>query len=86
MVRVMAEDRRQVGTTVNGVSYDFVNGYADMRDDHARAHLRAGNLPTPALSGATSRRLGYRCTKCARGSFFTTCGATGCGGTCERES
>jgi hypothetical protein len=82
----MAEDRRQVGTTVNGVSYDFHNGYADMRDDHARAHLRAGNLPNPALSGATARGLGYRCTStaCGRGSFFTTCGR--CGSTCVREA
>lgn len=84
--RVMAEDIRQKGTTVNGVSYDFHRGFAEMRDDHAIAHLRAGNLPNPALSGATRRGLGFRCTRCGRGSFFTACGRTGCGGTCERES
>lgn len=87
-MKVGAEDRRQVATTIGDTTYHARDGYFDFGDrtDHAVAHMRAGNLPAPALSGAIGRRVGYRCTSaaCGRGSFFTTCGR--CGGPCDRES
>ena len=84
MTRVMAEDRRQVETVINGTKYRAHRGYFDFGDraDHAAAHRQSGNLPAPALSGPTRRSIGYRCTACRRGSYFTRCT---CGGTCVRE-
>lgn len=85
-MRVGAEDRRQVETEINGVRYRAHNGYFDFGDrhDHAAAHMRSGNLPTPAIGGPTSRSAGYVCTGCGRGNYFTTCG--NCGSDCTRES
>ena len=83
LVKVGAEDRRQVQADVNGVRYTQRDGYFHMRPDHARAHLAHGNLPNPAAAGPVGRRGGYRCTSCGFGSFFTTCSR--CQGVCERE-
>lgn len=83
-MRVGAEDRRQIATTINGREYHARGGYFDFGDNarDAKAHMQSGNLPAPALSGATSRKLGFRCPACGHGSFFATCK---CGGACERE-
>lgn len=83
LVRVLAEDRRQVQTDVGGRRYTARDGYFRMRPDHARAHLTFGNLPTPSAAGPVGRRRGYRCPSCGFGSFFTTCSR--CNGHCERE-
>lgn len=85
MVRVGAEDRRQVAQVVGGVEYRARDGYFEMPEAHAKLHLAAGNLPNPAAAGPVGRRSGYRCAdpECGFGSFFTTCGR--CKGPCERE-
>lgn len=86
-MRVPAEDIRQVATVIDGHHYMAKNGFFDMPDHHAAAHLAAGNLPAAwnAARGATGRRaVGYRCGDCGFGSHFTTCSR--CGGTCTREA
>ena len=85
-MRVGAEDRRQVETVINGVKYRARRGYFDFGDrhDHAEAHMRAGNLPTPAIGGPAPRGAGYVCTGCKRGTYFKTCG--NCGSECTREN
>lgn len=86
-MRVMAEDRRQVETEINGTRYRARDGYFDFGDraDHARAHMQSGNLPTPAVGRPAPRAAGYVCTgeSCRRPSYFTTCGK--CGSACVRE-
>lgn len=84
-MRVMAEDRRQVETEINGTRYRARDGYFDFGDrtDHAAAHMRAGNLPTPAIGRPAPRSVGYVCTGCKRATYFTTCG--NCGSECTRE-
>ena len=82
-MRVPAEDIKQVQHDVNGVRYIARNGFFDMPEHHARTHLKAANLPWPNLTGATARRVGYRCTGCGFGSFFASCSR--CGGTCVKE-
>lgn len=85
-MRVGAEDRRQVETEINGTLYRARDGYFDFGDrhDHAAAHMRAGNLPTPAIGGPAPRGTGYVCTGCGRGTYFVTCG--NCGSECTRET
>lgn len=85
MVRVGAEDRRQVETEIDGRRYRARDGYFEMPERDAKIHLRSGNLPAPAVGRPTPRRAGYVCTApgCGRGSFFTTCGK--CGSPCDRE-
>ncbi len=82
MVRVPAEDIKQVQADINGRRYTANRGWFEMPDADARVHLAAGNLPTPNMIGAASRAFGYRCKACGFGSYFTTCR---CGGTCVRE-
>jgi hypothetical protein len=84
MMRVGAEDRRQVETVIDGRRYRARNGYFEMPDRDAKAHLRSGNLPTPAIGRPTPRGTGYVCTGCGRGSYFVTCG--NCSAECVRES
>lgn len=84
LVRVPAEDRRQVQADVNGTRYSQQNGYFHMKPEHVKAHLTSGNLPTPAVTGPVGRRGGYRCPSCGFGSFFVTCSR--CQGACEREA
>lgn len=83
-VRVGAEDRRQVATTIGGVEYRARNGYFEMPEHHAKAHREAGNLPAPAAALPVGRSGGYRCDDCGFGTFFTTCSR--CGGHCTREA
>lgn len=82
LVKVWAEDRRQVQADVNGRRYTQRDGYFYMRPDHAKAHLAHGNLPNPSAAGPVGRAAGYRCA-CGFGSFFNTCSR--CGGACGRE-
>jgi hypothetical protein len=83
LVKVRAEDRRQVQADVNGVRYTARDGYFHMRPDHAKAHLAHGNLPLPPAALPVGRAGGFRCAGCGFGSFFTTCSR--CGGVCGRE-
>lgn len=84
-MRVSAEDKSQVGTIIGGQRYRAERGYFNIDNPvHLAAHLQSANLPTPGLSGVTSRKTGYRCPTCGHGSFFVTCGR--CGGACEREA
>ncbi len=83
LVKVRAEDRRQVQADVNGVRYTAKDGYFHMRPDHAKAHLVHGNLPAPSAALPVGRRGGYRCVQCGFGTYFKTCSR--CGGGCERE-
>lgn len=72
-MRVMAEDRRQVETVIDGTKYRARDGYFDFGDNarHAAAHLRSGNLPSPNLLGASGG--GYTCLNGHR-NFFARCG------------
>ena len=84
LVRVMAEDRRQVQQEIDGTRYNQHDGYFYMKPEHVKAHLNHGNLPTPAAAGPVGRRGGFRCPACGFGSFFLTCSR--CGAQCEREA
>jgi hypothetical protein len=84
MVRVAAEDRRQVATAINGREYRARDGYFRMTEADAAAHRRSGNLPASAAAEPVGRRGGYRCDGCGFGSFFVTCSR--CGASCSRES
>lgn len=86
-MRVPAEDIKQVQTDIDGVRYTAKNGYFEMPERHAKAHLASGNLPKSwnAARGATGRpQVGYRCPGCGHGSFFKRCGK--CGADCQREA
>lgn len=83
LVKVAAEDRRQVQTDIGGRRYTQSGGYFHMRPEHARAHMASANLPTPPAALPVGRARGYRCTACGFGSFFVKCSR--CGGACERE-
>jgi len=84
IVRVAAEDRRQVQTEIGGVRYTARGGYFQMPETHAKLHREAGNLPSSApAAGPLGRRVGYRCPACGFGSVFITCSR--CGGACKRE-
>lgn len=83
LVKVSAEDRKQVEADVNGNRYRQQGGYFHMRPADARIHLEVGNLPTPPAVLPIGRRAGFRCTTCGFGSFFTTCSR--CCGSCVRE-
>ncbi len=85
MVRVPAEDRKQVATGIDGREYRARGGWFEMPEHHAKAHLQsAGYGRAWQTAGVTGRRqVGYRCTGCGHGSFFTRCGK--CGADCEKE-
>lgn len=83
LVRVPAEDRKQVQTDINGTRYGQRDGYFYMRPDHAATHQVSANVPASPPAGPIGRRAGFRCTQCGFGTFFKTCGR--CGAPCERE-
>jgi hypothetical protein len=83
-MRVSAEDKSQVGTVIGGQRYRADRGYFTIDNPaHLAAHLQSANLPTPGLSGVTSRKTGYRCPACGFAPFFKRCK---CGADAERES
>lgn len=86
LVKVPAEDRRQVAQVVNGTEYRAKDGYFMMAPEHVGGHLRHGNQPTPAAADPVRRRHGYRCTnpECGFRPFFTSCSR--CGGPAVREA
>jgi hypothetical protein len=84
LVKVRAEDRKQVEADVNGRRYRQRDGYFHMKPEDASYHLKVGNLPSPSAALPVGRAKGYRCTACGFGSFFVTCSQ--CGGRCEREA
>ena len=85
LVKVRAEDRRQVQADVNGRRYTQRDGYFQMRPEDAKVHLAVGNLPAPSAALPVGRSRGYRCTNeaCGFGSFFVTCSR--CQSPCLRE-
>ncbi|MFE5369245.1 hypothetical protein [Streptomyces mirabilis] len=62
---------------------DEKTGLFDMSESDAHALVKGGGF-FPSMSGATSRRIGYRCTACGFGTYIKTCGR--CGSPCEKES
>lgn len=84
LVRVSAEDRRQVQADVNGTRYHQKDGYFHMKPADAQYHLKVGNLPSPPAALPVGRRGGYRCTSCGFGTYFVTCSR--CGAECRREA
>ena len=59
-------------------------GLFDLPESAAKFTIKHEGGQAPALSGATSRRFGFRCLACGFGSFFATCSK--CGGDCAREN
>jgi hypothetical protein len=66
----------------SGRRYNFRKGITDVSKSDAKAIVREGGF-IPSLSGSTRSRIGFRCTKCGFGSFFTTCSR--CGATANPE-
>lgn len=67
---------------LTGRRYRARNGIYQMSDRDGRALIAAGGF-APSLAGHTGHSIGYRCTGCGFGSYFTACSR--CGGTCTRE-
>lgn len=86
MVRVPAEDIRQVQTDINGRRYTARGGFFEMPEGDAKIHLKAGGYGSSwNAAGVTgARRVGYRCPDCDFGSFFVRCSR--CGAECCREA
>lgn len=84
LVKVRAEDRRQIQADVGGVRYQQHNGYFHMAPEHAAIQRETGNLPLPSAALPVGRTGGYRCPGCGFGSFFVTC--SHCQSQCERET
>ena len=75
MARVPAEDRRQVAQVVGGVEYRAHDGFFDMPDHHARAHLAsAGYGRAWPVAGVPARNAGHTCPECGFVSWFVICG------------
>lgn len=87
-MRVPAEDRRQVQTEINGRRYTARGGFFEMPGPDAKLHMRSAGYGASwnAARGASgSRALGYRCTVCGFGSFFTRCSRCAAD-TCTKEN
>lgn len=83
-MRVPAEDRRQVQTSIDGRLYTARGGFFDMPDRDARVHLKSAGYGHWGITGASRRRDGFRCAACNFGSFFKRCGK--CGADCVKEA
>jgi hypothetical protein len=84
-LRVPAEDRRQVATVIDGREYRARDGFFDLPERAAAAHLsESGYGRSWMVPGVPRPSGGRRCADCGFGSFFATCGR--CGGECPRES
>lgn len=84
-MRVPAEDRRQVATVIGGREYRARDGFFELPDRAAQAHLaESGYGRSWQTPGVPAPRGGRRCVDCGFGSFFTVCGR--CGGECVPEA
>lgn len=85
-MRVPAEDIRQVQTDINGHRYTAHNGFFEMPDHHAKAHLKSAEYGASwsPVQGGYKQRSGYRCTECGFGSFFRVCSR--CHSECVKET
>lgn len=72
-MRVPAEDRRQVATRINGVEYRQRDGFFEMPDAHAKAHLQSAGYGSWHVPGIAPRTVGHTCPDCGFASFFTAC-------------
>jgi hypothetical protein len=81
----LAHDVAEV-TGLSGQSYggNMPGQVFDMSPGDAKALVAAGGA-LATLSGHASRGVGYRCTTCGFGSYFTACSRPGCEGVCVRE-
>lgn len=77
VMRVPAEDRRQIETTIGGATYRARDGHFDMPEPAARLHMKSAGYgaswpvaPMPAPSH------GYDCPA-GHGSWFRVCGRHG---------
>lgn len=73
-MRVPAEDRRQVQQVIDGRTYTARDGFFDMPDGHARAHLKSAGYGRWHVPGIANKRSGYMCTACGFRGFFRICG------------
>lgn len=84
-MRVPAEDRMQMATVVGGREYRARDGFFDLPERYASAHLQeSGYGRTWQVPGVPAPKGGRRCAGCGFGSFFAICGR--CGSECPRES
>jgi hypothetical protein len=67
---------------VTGRRYDFRKGITDVHPRDAKAIVAFGGF-IPSMSGTTRAGLGFRCTACGFGCYFSKCGR--CGGIAVRE-
>jgi hypothetical protein len=70
-------------TGVTGLTYQAKDGIYDMHPADAQAAVKFG-ASYPSLAGITHRRVGFRCTRCGFGSFFSECSR--CHGEAVRET
>ena len=84
MVRVPAEDRRQVAQVIDGVEYRARSGFFEMPERHAALHLKSAGYGSWHVPGVPAPGAGRRCVACGFGSWFKTCGR--CGAECVRET
>jgi hypothetical protein len=83
-VKVVAPAKAAVQVDgLSGRRYKARDGIYEMSERDGQALVKAGGF-LPSLTGATSRRAGYRCAACSFGSFFRRCSR--CGDECERET
>ena len=66
-----------------GRTYNFRNGFQDVHPRDAKAIVAEGGF-IPSMTGTTSAGVGYRCTGCGFGTWFTTCSR--CGSSATREA
>lgn len=77
MVKVPAEDRKQVAQVIDGIEYRARDGFFDMPDAHAKRHLEsAGYGGSWHVPGVPSHRAGHRC-ECGFATFFRKCSRCG---------
>ncbi len=76
MVRVPAEDRMQMAQVVDGVEYRARDGFFEMPEHHARAHLESAGYGSWHVPGIASRAAGHRC-ECGFATFFRKCSRCG---------